>query len=478
MSCLITNATVIDGVSDTPLEGQSIWIKGDRIHALGRRHDMNVPPATNVIDAKGKYVIPGLINANVHLLCDIRLETLVRYLDHYEDLIAEAAQVALRSGQTTVFDTWGPRRFLMNVRDRINRGDLVGSRIYCAGNILGFDGPISADFIAKSADVASQKMANRINAIWVENVGRHLMWHTPDQVAKEVRSYLGKGIDFVKYAANEHGPISGGAFLQFSPRVQKAIVDEAHRAGTTAQAHVTSVEGLHMAIEAGCDLVTHCNMTGPVPIPQETLDLFVEKKTGAVVFPWTEKGLDWIKKNLPDIGYTMWAASDTNARNLIQCGATLLMATDGMILAPDVLADPFYSRVMPPEEEENLFNLATGHFYWLRAMEEKGCPPMEMLRAATRNVAAAYGKDKDIGTLEPGKIADMLILDKNPLEAAENYRSIHMIIKDGAVVDHIALPQTPILTVPEEPVEEEASYIASIAGANFPGCPLCLLGRH
>jgi cytosine/adenosine deaminase-related metal-dependent hydrolase len=101
---------------------------------------------------------------------------------------------------------------------------------------------------------------------------------------------------------------------------------------------------------------------------------------------------------------------------------------------------------------------------------------MEMLKAATKNIAVAYGKDKDLGTLEKGKIADMLILDKDPLRAAENYRSIHTIIKDGAIVHRDGLPENPILTkTMDTPAEEEASYIPAVAtGARLPMCPMCI----
>jgi imidazolonepropionase-like amidohydrolase len=475
VSLLIEDTTVIDPAADGPVEG-SLWIEEDRIKAVGPRHEMHVSADTRIIDGRGKYVIPGLMNANAHLLADFRLENLARHYGHFEALITEAAQVALKNGMTTIFDTWGPRRFLMTVRDRINAGDIVGSRVFCAGNIIGFDGPYTADFANKVTEVASAPFVNRINAIWTENVGRHLIWLTPEDVAAHVRSYIAKGIDFVKYGSNDH---FSGAFLQFSAETQRAIVDEAHRAGITAQAHAMSVEGLRLAIEAGCDLVTHCNITGPVPIPESTLQLFPERDTGAVIFPWTDAGMAWLQENVKDAQWTMWKACDINARNLIEAGARLLLGNDGGLYAPELAADPMFAEswVNAPDDEQ-LISLSTGHFYWFRAMEEKGCPPMEMLRAATRNIAVAYGLGADLGTLEPGKIADVVVLERDPLKAAENYRRIHLIIKDGRVVDHAALPASPILTQPTEPpAEEEAAHVPFVSARQFPMCPMCVIAH-
>jgi len=315
-------------------------------------------------------------------------------------------------------------------------------------------------------------LTHRDNSMWVENVGRQLMWLPPEQVAQEVRSYIGKGIDFVKYAANDHYP---GAFLSFSPRVQAAIVAAAHGSGLTAQAHSLSVEGLLTAIEAGCDLITHCNVTGPIPIPETTLELFSKHRTGAVVFAWTQKGLDWVAANCADLD---WRVADINARKLIQSDAMLLFANDGALYPPEMATDPAWAQWSvgaPPELR--LFSLQQGHFLWLQAMQEKGCPPMKMLQAVTRNVAIAYGKEQDLGTLQPGKIADLLILDGNPLMSAEHYRTIHTIIKDGKVVDRSTLPSKPILTGPAEaPLEEEAAYRPFRAAARLPMCPMCM--RH
>src|SRR5258708_33834973 len=83
------------------------------------------------------------------------------------------------------------------------------------------------------------------------------MFLPQDQVAREVGKYIGKGIDFVKYASNEHG--IPGAFLAFSPAVQAAIVAEAHSHGITARAHTMTAEGLRIAVEAGSDLIQHAN---------------------------------------------------------------------------------------------------------------------------------------------------------------------------------------------------------------------------
>jgi len=476
MSLVITGGTVIDGVADKPRERCSIRIRGQRIEAIGTRDELGNIAGSQIIDAHGKFIIPGLMNANVHLLggC-FSPGNLLRYFDRYEELITEAAQVALKSGLTTVFDTLGPRTPLMAVRDRINRGELVGSRFYCAGWIVGLDGLISLDFSAKAADVVSTALVEQINGLCAENVGPALSWMTPQQVREEIRRYIANGIDFVKYASNEHRWGDPTTSLVFSPRVQQAIVEEAHRAGRTAQAHTSSIESLHIAVEAGCDLIQHCNITGPFPIPEETLALIARHKTGAVLFPFTQRRFDWIMKNC-EIDRAYFAASDTNCRNLLAAGAQLMLANDGAVWGPELATDPRRSKYWLAPGEDDLSTLDQGHFVWLKAMEEKGMAPMQLLRAATINIARAYGKDKDLGTLEAGKFADLVILDKDPLQSSENYRSISAIVKDGALVDRDHLPTKPILAKPLSPPSEETlAYRAHrhVGRSGFPMCPCC-----
>jgi cytosine/adenosine deaminase-related metal-dependent hydrolase len=121
--------------------------------------------------------------------------------------------------------------------------------------------------------------------------------------------------------------------------------------------------------------------------------------------------------------------------------------------------------------EDNLAELGQGHFHWFKAMEEKGLPAMEGLKAATRNIAVAYGKGDELGSVEPGKIADLLILNRNPLEAAENYRSIEMVIKEGTIVEREGLPANPILTKPiPSPSSEAMGTYGRYAISRYPSC--------
>ena len=439
---LVTGATVIDGTGAAPIPDAVIVIEGNRITAVGPRTVVAVPSGARRIDAAGKFVIPGLMDANVHLILMMSIEFHARYEGHYEDLIEEAAQVTLRNGVTTVFDSWGPLQPLMSVRDRIKRGEVVGSRIFVAGNIVGLTGPLDRDMNPQAAAASTAPFRNRVNAIYTENVGADLLWKTPDQVRTEVRKYIARGIDFLKYAAAGHG--TGNLnFLMFSPEAQRAIVEEAHRAGIIAQTHTESVESLRQAIEAGIDMGQHMEVTGPEPMPESTLKAMLDRKIFAGVQPMTQRRLKGaIGVMGPEWAKTLQAAADNEVR-MLKAGVPLLMASDGGLMDPDETAsnDPRAAVDLP-------FELHEGPFLWLRAMGEKGMKPMDALMAATRNVAAAYHKLDQLGTLEKGKIADLVVLDADPLADLENVRKISMVMKEGRLVDRDKLPLRKFLTAP------------------------------
>ena len=439
----VTGTTVIDPLADAPLTNGVVVMENGRITAVGSADAVDVPAGTEIIDARGKYVIPGLMDANLHLYLNLDLETLIKYEGRYHDIVLEAAQLTLKTGQTTIFDTWGPLGALAKARDMIDAGEAPGSRIYFAGNIIGFDGPLSTDFRGEAAAHVSKSFVRRTNEAWEHGTGRDLMWMTPDSVRTAIRRYTDTGVDFLKYGSSSHVEMF---FISFSERVQRVIVEEGHRAGMTVQTHTTSVESLDMAIEAGVDIITHGDISGPVvPIPMETVRKLVERDIAVSVLPITQRRLDALQKHNPDGTLTPYmAVARENQARMIEAGVSMLLSTDAGIKHPVLLAE---SGTIASDTVDQRTKLGEGHFNALAALEELGMAPMEILRSMTSHIARAYEMEDEIGSLRPGMIADLVILDENPLEAARNYRSIHAVIKDGQRVDIDALPVAPIISV-------------------------------
>ena len=342
-----------------------------------------------------------------------------------------------------MFDSWGPLQPLLNVRDRIRRGEATGSRMFVAGNIVGLSGPLGRDFNPLAATTATSEFVKRINHVYEENTGPDLLWRTPAQVRVEIRKYVARGIDFLKYAVAGHGRGQSN-FLMFSPESQRAIVEESHRAGITAQTHTMTVDSLRQGIEAGIDMGQHMEITGPEPMPDEVIQLMLARKIYAAVQPSTARRLKIQVEDASDPEQAQQAqASHDNILRLIKAGVPLLLATDAGMRDPDGIASQ-----KPRARIDQLAELHEGEFLWFQAMAENGMKPMDAILAATRNIAAAYHKLDQIGTLEKGKIADLVVLDANPLQDINNVRKISLVMKEGQVVDRDKLPIKKILSVP------------------------------
>jgi imidazolonepropionase-like amidohydrolase len=433
--------TVLDGTGAEPLRDGAVVADDGRVAWIGPASEL--PDGVAVVDVAGKHVIPGLLDANVHLVLDCEPEVLLRYAPgDYDELILEAAQVALRAGITTVFDTWGPLEALRRVRDRIAAGQAVGARIFCAGNIIGNGGPWHADFIGTYGELLSADTVERVNRHWTVGVGDELTWLPAEGVREAVREYIASsGIDFVKYASSAHAHLR---FLALSPDAQRAICEEAHAAGLTAQACATSPEALKVAIESGVDLLQHGSDTGIVEMPQGTLELIVERQLPCVAFLMTDRRLATTNADYAGgLLLKMTLAKDANDRRLIDAGAKLMLATDGGVFRAGAETNPIVGARLEGDDIEVL--LGKSHVYWFRAAFERGMGPMDALLAATRNIAEAYRVD-DVGTLEVGKRADLVVLDGDPLADPDAYGRVAVVVKDGAIVDRERLPERPVLT--------------------------------
>ena len=442
---VIQGATVIDGTGQNPIANASIVIAGGRIVAIGPTTATRVPAKARIIPAHGKFVIPGLMDANVHLVYGISIEFLARYEGRFEDLVAEAAQVSLANGLTTVFDSWGPLGPLTRTRDRIARGEIPGSRPYVAGNIIGLTGPLGRDFNGDAEKIASKGFVQRIDNAWEEGTGPELMWLTPDSLRGVIRGYAARKMDFLKYAVSGHTNME---MLMFSPEQQRVIVEEGHRAGITVQTHTSSVESLHQAIEAGVDLMQHCSLTGRVAIPDATFELLKRGKVFCAIQPFTTVRLEAetaAAARFPRRVYydELIKVADQNDRRMIAVNIPVLLATDAGIMNPDE-----HDALPDNMKKDESTDLGRAHFLWFKATAEKGMKPMDAIMAATANIARAYHLDREIGTLEPGKRADLLILDADPLADIMNVEKIATVMKDGLVVDRAVLPLKRVLTRP------------------------------
>jgi imidazolonepropionase-like amidohydrolase len=468
----LVGGTILDGNGGEPVRNGVLVMDGTRIVAVGDR-STPIPRDAQRIDAAGKFLIPGMMDANVHLVYDISPEFMLRFGDRLDAVVREGAQVALKNGFTTIFDTWGPLEELKTARDQINRGEAPGSRLFIAGNIVGIDGPLTTDFFGPVTGL-SQETLDAINARWEQGVGKQLVYMSPEEIRVRIREYLGKGIDFLKIGISAHGAGIYG-FYSFSAESLQVMVDEARARGMTVQTHTMTADALRLAALGNYDLAQHCGTAyrqlSPEAktlelIPDAIVKLVVDRKLTCTMNTYTTREL---RRRIGDTEGTVDLESvdsvprgadrerranvisgHQNDRNLIKAGAIMALSTDAGV--PWVGSSTIH-RSSPcwKTPDECLHVLGTGHMAWFKASHEMGMPPMQMLQAATRNIAAAYRKLDDLGTLEPKKLADVVVLDADPLTDFNAYRKIHLVIKDGKVVDRAALPTDRVLTPLNEP---------------------------
>jgi imidazolonepropionase-like amidohydrolase len=468
----IVGATVIDGNGGPPLSDATIVINGKHIVAVGSRSSVSVPAGARIIDGTGKFVMPGIVDTNVHVGPLGGQTTFARYWDRLEDIILQASQLHLKYGVTTVRDSYGPLVPLIAVRDAIARGDEIGPRMYAAGNIVGWGGPYS-DTFSRTRESGLDLFEEQMNELFTMGSGEELIHMTAEELRVAINKYLDKGPDFIKYGGTSHGNYP--TMIGFSSRAQKVLVDETRKRGLIAETHSTTLEGLWMSIEAGVDLIQHPEVVGNREITDELLDLIVQKQIICSMLPNKYTGKVWqdhlkerqkkageknekekgdgkpkaqrrvpqtpaeIRRALEDTGFRQKGTllipnlemRRANFVKLSQRGAILTVGADNVVGEA-----PEFRRTKKSDHLEP----GIGTIVAIEGMVELGMTPSQAIVAATKNGARACKALDKFGTLEAGKIADVLLLSADPLANISHIRKLDLVLKEGRVVDLATLP--------------------------------------
>jgi imidazolonepropionase-like amidohydrolase len=463
----LVGGTLIDGTGGDPVSPSLILIDNGRVIYAGPEKAFDAD-RFQARDMTGKWIIPGLIDTNVHLILTTVPEFFVKYEDQLEDIALQSAQVGLKYGMTTMADTWGPLEPLLAARDRIRAGEFIASDVLIAGNILGTGGPFSSNFMGswplsgsslKNGDWVHSDIRARIDALWEAGVGPEMVAMTPDEVGAAVSKYIARGVDFVKVGVSAHG-IEPVEPLLFSEEALEAIRREVRVAGLPLQTHTFSVESLRLALKMKPDLLQHPNvMSRGWAAASEAQRAAIREMIEQIASNGTLSALMAIPEKRQLAIYQNWTSDQSRGdaaldelmlrrrswfegveyadqveglQEWLQAGVRFTIATDQGPEASD-LGPTVWGR------------LGRAHFDRMVGLQDAGVRPMDILVAATRNGAEAYGLLADRGTLETGKRADLLVLGQNPLEDIGHVRSIEWVMKNGAYVDREALPTIKVL---------------------------------
>jgi len=466
----ITGGTIIDGNGGAPIADGVVVVSGNRITSAGPRSSVPVPAGATTIDARGKFIVRGLIDTNVHLSLyggiGERYETIAKYHPRQREIVLEAAQLQLKHGITTVRDSYGLLVPLVAVRDQIASGAAIGPRILAAGNIVGWGGPYSISF-SLIREQGLTLFQEQVNDEVSQGVGEDLVDMEPEELRKAIRAYLDKGPDFIKFGGTAH--FARPAFIGFSPEAQKVLVEEARRRGKVAETHATTADGLRMSVEAGIDLIQHPELLGARELPDSLVRAIVERKVICSMLANTITGEAW-KKAMKDRDEAQAKRAEAdkgqkgperpktgaelrqravedgvelqmrrrNAQKLIAAGAVVTIGTDNYWAA----APEFTRGGTKPDTQ----NHGIGSIIAIEGLVELGMSPAQAIVAATRNGALASKGSAEFGTIEAGKRADLLLLDANPLADIANLRKLALVMRDGKVIDHGKLPAARVLS--------------------------------
>ena len=395
---------LLDRPGQAPRGASTIAVKSGRIVGV---YDGHVAPLGEapVIDLRDKTVLPGLIDSHVHLSSDrAGQEGLLAGLTESKQLSAYEtlwnAQKTLMAGFTTVRNL-GDEGGTLALREAIARGWASGPRIIDAGMSISTTSGHMDRRLGLSEDLHP--------VTGIEN-----LCDGPEECRKAVRTQIGRGADVIKIATTGgvNSRIGAGLGKQMFDDEAKAIVETAHLYGKKVAVHAHGADGIAVALRAGADSIEHGTL-----LDDESIALF--RKTGAYYVPTlsTVNGyLERIAKDPnaypPEVRAKIdWRISITGKAlaKAVPAGVKIAFGTDAGVSKHGHNADEF------------------------ELMVKHGMTPMQAIAAATVNAADLLGLAKEIGSIEPGKSADIIAVNGDPLSDVKLLKSVGFVMRAGMV---------------------------------------------
>jgi imidazolonepropionase-like amidohydrolase len=395
MDTLIQAGLLIDGESDQPCEGPdaTLLVREGCIVALGREAIQQASGEAAHVDLRPLTVMPGLIDAHVHLIGSPEpgaFRNLGNETDEWLLLRAVSnARVALASGLTTVRDCGGRGTLIISLAEAIRAGLLPGPRIVSCG------APITTT-------------AGHCYYIGIEAEGT-------DAVRRAVRQMHKAGADFIKVMVTGGGvtPGSNSRASQYSLEELQAITDDAHRLGHAVAGHVHGTEGIVRAVRAGFDTLEHCSWLerdgSGRDYDAETVEMMLRQSTFVCR---TIAGFERVPLEQATSANPLWKDYEV-FRNMVKAGVKIAAGTDS-----GIDHTPFTGYVTTLETMAGLGEMSNA----------------AIVASATRVAAEAIGLAHVIGTLTPGKYADLIAVQGNPLEDLRALRHPAVVMREGRVV--------------------------------------------
>ena len=428
-------ARLFDGKSRALIQDGVVLAQGDKITDVGA--NVAIPPGAQVIDLGDATLSPGFIDAHTHLTSDFSGNYNERRLKELDLTITELAytyiahaRATIEAGFTTVRDV-GSRITNthdfpdVGLRNAINRGLVVGPRMLVATHGIGASGG-HFDPFSGFRDVIFGREPD-----WTDGIA-----DSPDEIRKAVRHEVKNGADVIKAA------VSGGVLSladevdvpQLTPGEMADLVDESHRLRKKVAVHCHGDQAGREAIEAGVDSIEHGSFLKP-----ETLTLM--KNKGTFLTP-TLLASEYIKgklgqypANVQGKAMAAYNARSEMFRNALKIGVKISFGTD--------------AAVFPHGENAKEFKLMT----------DLGMSPIDALKSATANDAELLGVSQKLGTLEKGKLADVIAMPGDPTQDITATERVSFVMKEGKILRNGPATAAPVKTAAQPVVEE--------AGADF-----------